>query len=139
MRFKKLYDDVEIAEYTHPGDAGLDLRSREEKVLSSGERYCFKIGLAFEIPDGYVGLIWDRSGLSLKEGLKTLGGVVDAGYRGEIGVSLVNLSEKDVKIEKGDRIAQILVQKVENIELEETENLNETRRGGGGFGASGRK
>jgi dUTP pyrophosphatase len=139
INFKKLYDDVEPISYTHPGDAGLDLRSHEEMVLAPGVRHCFKTGIALEIPEGFVGLIWDRSGLSLKEGIKTLGGVVDCGYRGEIGVTLLNTSDKDVKIEKNDRVAQILIQKVEQVNLIEVDKLSSSQRGEGGFGGSGKK
>lgn len=139
IKFKKLDPGVEIAGYMHEFDAGFDLRSIEDKTLSPQERYLFKTGLALEIPKGYVGLVWDRSGLALKHGLTCLAGVVDAGYRGEIGVVLLNTSNEEFKVEKGDRIAQILFQPILQVELEEVDRLNETERGEGGFGGSGRK
>jgi len=139
IKIKKLYEDIQLPAYNKPGDAGLDLRSYEAKILKPGERYCFKTGLAFEIPEGYVGLVWDRSGMALKEGLKTMAGVVDSGYRGEIGVVALNTSDKDVVVEKNDRIAQILIQSVERAEIEEVEELTNSARGEGGFGASGKQ
>jgi len=139
IKFQKLFEDTNLPSYAHPGDAGMDLRSHEEKTLEPFERYCFKIGLAVEIPDGFVGLVWDRSGLSLKEGVKTLGGVIDSGYRGEIGVTLVNISNTNIKIEKDDRIAQLLIQPVEICEIREVKKLSDSARGEGGFGASGKK
>lgn len=139
IKFQKLHRDVELGDYAHPGDAGIDLRSYETKTLTPGERYAFETGLVLEIPEGFVGLVWDRSGLAVKEGLTCLAGVVDSGYRGEIKVVILNTSAKDVKIEKNDRIAQILIQPIMKIELEEAKKLSQTQRGKGGFGASGKK
>ena len=90
-----------------------------------------------ELPEGFVALVWDKSGLALKNGIKTMAGVIDSGYRGEIGIVLANLSGRDYKIEKGQKIAQMLVQKAERAEIEEVKNLNETPRGAGGFGSTG--
>lgn len=139
IKIKKLDQNVSLPSYAKLGDAGLDLRSNEDKVLLPGERYCFKTGLAFEIPEGFVGLVWDRSGMALKEGLKTMAGVVDSGYRGEIGIVALNTSDTEIKVEKGDRIAQILIQPVMRAEIEEIEELSESERGEGGFGGSGKK
>ena len=90
------------------------------------------------IPEGYVGLIWDKSGLSQKFGLKNLGGVVDSGYRGEIMVGIVNLGKEDYKFEPGQKVAQLLIQKVESPKIEEVENLEEGLRGENGFGSTGK-
>ena len=139
IQFQKLFDDTVLPTYTHVGDAGMDLRTREAKTLAPGERYCFKTGFAMAVPEGYVGLVWDRSGLALKEGLTCLAGVVDSGYRGEVGVVTLNTSDKDIKIEKGDRVAQMLIQPIEICDIIEADKLSESERGKGGFGASGKK
>ncbi len=91
-----------------------------------------------EIPEGYVGLIWDKSGLSHKYGIKSFGGVIDSGYRGEIHAGVMNLSDKYFKFEKENKIAQLLIQKVERVKFEEAEELSDTDRGRGGFGSSGK-
>ncbi len=139
IKFQKLSKDAILPTYAHPGDSGMDLRCLESKTLKPGERYCFKIGLAMQLPSGYVGLVWDRSGLAVKEGLTCLAGVIDSGYRGEICIVLLNTSKKPVKVEKGERIAQLLVQPVIQAKIKETKNLSKTARGKGGFGASGKK
>src|SRR3990172_2253686 len=112
IKFLKLKKEAVLPVYAHPGDAGMDLYSLENKNLKAGERYIFPTGLAIEVPKNYVGLIWERRGLATREGLVALGGVVDSGYRGEIGVALWNLSKKTVKISKNDRIAQFLIQPI---------------------------
>ena len=139
LRFLKLKKNAILPSYAHPGDAGSDLYSVEDKTLKSGERYIFGTGLAVEIPNGYVGLIWERSGLATREGLVALGGVIDSGYRGEIGVALWNLSKKSVTISKGDRIAQLLVQPVLSCKIKEASKLSNTKRGDGGFGSTNAK
>ncbi len=139
IKFQKLFPDVILPGYTHAADAGMDLRTREAKILAPGERYCFKTGFAMAIPDGYVGLVWDRSGLALKEGLTCLAGVVDSGYRGEVGVVALNTSDKNIEIEVNDRVAQMLIQPVEICEIEVVDELSNSERGEGGFGASGKK
>lgn len=127
-----------IPSYAHPGDAGLDLCARETITLKPGERAAIPTGLRFEIPEGYAGLIWDKSGLSIREGLKTLGGVVDAGYRGEVLVGMVNLGSKSYTFLRGHKVAQLLIQKVERVEIIEMEALDKTDRGEGGFGSTGK-
>ncbi|MCK4525364.1 MAG: dUTP diphosphatase [Candidatus Andersenbacteria bacterium] len=132
--------DAKIPNYAHQGDAGLDLYSVEENyVLKSGEHKGFATGIKMEIPQGYAGLIWDKSGLALKHCIKIMGGVIDSTYRGEIAVILINLGKKDYKVEKDAKIAQMLFQKIEKAEIEEVENLSDTQRGEGGFGSSGLK
>lgn len=139
IKFQKLFPDTILPTYANPGDAGMDLRTIESKILKAGERYCFPTGLSVAIPKNYVGLVWDRSGLALRDGLTCLAGVIDAGYRGEIGVVILNTGKKSVKIEKGDRVAQMLIQPVEICDIEIAEELLNSERGEGGFGASGKK
>lgn len=137
IRIKKLADDVQLPKYAHPGDAGMDLFSRETRTLEFGEPHLFKLGFATEIPEGYVGLIKDKSSLGSR-GITVLGGVIDYAYRGEYGVVLVNTSEREYLIKPGDKIAQLLIVPVVTAELEEVQELNKTRRGDGGFGSTGR-
>jgi len=137
IKIKKIYPDAIIPSYQRKGDAGLDLCAYEEYELKPGERHAFKTGIALELPNGYVALIWDRSGLAVKHGLTCLAGVVDANYRGEVMVCLLNTSKENYKVEKGHRIAQLLIQPVEQVELEETSELLETERGNGWSGSSG--
>ena len=102
-------------------------------------RHAVSLGFALEIPHGYVSRILDRSGMAIKNGIHCLAGVVDAGYRGEYKAIMINLGDEPYKIEKGDRIAQMLIQPVEICDIEEVESLSQTERGKGGFGASGKK
>jgi dUTP pyrophosphatase len=138
INIKKLNKEAIIPKHAHYNDAGLDLFAIDAFEMSPNERKSIPVGIAIEIPDGYVGLIWDKSGLSQKYGIKTFGGVIDAGYRGEICVGLMNLSNETFKFEKGHKIAQLLIQKVENIEFEEVQELNDTSRGQGRFGSTGK-
>lgn len=138
IKFKKLKEDAIAPNYAFEFDAGMDLFCSENTSVFVGERVQVSTGISMEIPEGYVGLIWDKSGLSHKSGLKTLGGVVDSQYRGEIKVGIINLSKEDFVFEKGQKVAQMLIQKVEQIDLLETENLSDTSRGDGGFGSTGK-
>lgn len=137
IKFRKLHDDVVLPRYAHPGDAGLDLYSRETRTLERGEPYLFKLGLAAELPEGYVAMICDRSSLGLK-GVRVLGGVIDAHYRGEWGVILVNLTSREVLIKPGEKIAQALLLPVASAHVEVVEELSKTARGAGGFGSTGK-
>lgn len=139
VNIKKLDLAVELPGYSRVGDAAMDIRSAEDYILKIGERKTLKTGLAFEIPEGYAGLVWDRGGMAAKHGIHTMAGVLDSNYRGELMIVLKNLSEEDFKIEKGDRIAQMLVQKVEICNFVEVESLTETERGEGRFSSSGIK
>ena len=139
IKFRKVKKQAILPKYAHSGDAGMDLYSLEDKILKSGERYNFSLGIAIEIPKNYVGLIWERSGLATREGVISLGGVIDCGYRGEIIVALWNLSRKTVKISQGERIAQLLIQPVIQAKIKQVKNLSETKRGANGFGSTGRK
>lgn len=138
IKIKKLHPEAKIPTYAHAGDAGFDVYAIESAVIPAGGRALLGTGIAMEIPDGYAGLVWDKSGLSNNHGLKTLGGVMDAGYRGEIKVGLINLGEKDYIIEAGNKVAQVVIQKVEHTEIKEVEELSDTTRGIGGFGSTGK-
>ncbi len=136
---KKLKPDAKLPSYAHPGDVGMDVYSLEDKVLKAGEHHIFFNGFSMEFPTGYAVIVKDKGGIS-KAGLHTMGGVYDAGYRGEYNVHLVNLSDKEYKVEKGDKIAQLIMYPVEIPEISETtEDLSESSRGEGRFGSTGRK
>jgi dUTP pyrophosphatase len=139
IKFLRLKKDAIIPKYAHPGDAGMDLYSLEDKILKSKERYGFNTGLSIEIPDGFVGLIWEKSGLAVKEGLMVLGGVIDSGFRGEIGIILFNSSNKTIRIEKNQKIAQLLIQPIITAKIREVTKLSDTSRGEGRFGSTGKK
>ena len=126
--------------YAHSGDAGADLRSREAKILKAGTRETFATGISIAIPNGYVALVHPRSGLAAKHGITVLNapGTVDAGYRGEIAVTLLNTSSEDFEIAEGDRIAQIVFQKFETADFISVERLPDTQRGAAGFGSTGK-
>ena len=137
IRIKKLSEDALLPKYAGPREAGMDFHANEEVILQPNERKLISTGIAMAIPNGYVGLLWDRSGLAAKHGLKTMGGVIDSTYRGEIKIILHNLSVQEFKVEKGMRIAQMLIQPVEQRELKEVQELDETERGEDGFGSTG--
>jgi len=138
LKIKKLNPDATAPSYAHPGDAGLDLYSCEDYLLRAGERHKFNLGISAEFEVGYVVLFWDKSGLSANFGLKSLGGVIDCGYRGEWALTLLNTSNQDYQIKKGDKIGQALIQPVVSAEIEESSELSDTARGAGGFGSTGR-
>jgi len=138
IRIRKLHADVIVPSYAHPGDAGLDVFSREDVTLASNERHIFALGFEAELPDGTVALVWDKSGLASKKGLKTMAGVIDASYRGEWFVTLHNTDVQAYQIRKGDKIAQILIQKVERAVIEESRTLQDSERASGTMGSSGR-
>ncbi|MCI6262554.1 MAG: dUTP diphosphatase [Olsenella sp.] len=140
LPIKRLDEDVELPSYAYEGDAGLDLRSAEDVVLKPFERRLVSTGLAIAIPDGYAGFVQPRSGLALREGLSMANtpGLIDAHYRGELKVCAINLDpEREIHITKGERIAQLVIQKVPRVSLMEVDSLDETDRGVGGFGSSG--
>lgn len=132
-----------LPSYETSASAGLDIRAfiEEKLTLSPGERKLIKTGLFLEIPEGYEAQVRPRSGLALKNGITVLNspGTIDADYRGEIGVILINHSSEIFEINSGDRIAQLVFAKVEQAVWFETESLNETERGQGGFGSTGKK
>jgi dUTP pyrophosphatase len=138
LNVKLLSPDAQPPKYAHDGDAGFDVFSCETYTLQPGERHTFKLGFAAEFDPGYVCLVWDRSGLAAKQGLTSLAGVIDAGYRGEYGVVVLNTSQQVVPVQKGDRIAQMLLQPVERADIQVVKELSDTSRQGGGFGSTGK-
>ncbi|MCB9802827.1 dUTP diphosphatase [Candidatus Nomurabacteria bacterium] len=137
IKVKKLKEQAVLPQMMRQGDAAFDLSSCENFLLKSNETKIISTGLALEIPENYVGNIRDRSGLAAKHGLHTLAGIIDSNYRGEIGVVMVNLSKEDYQIKIGDRVAQMLIQKIEVVDFEEVQELSETNRGENGFNSSG--
>jgi len=126
-----------LPEYGSAAAAGADLRASEAVTLPPGGRSAVPTGIHLELPPGHVGLVWPRSGLAVRHGIDTLAGVIDSDYRGEVRVVLVNHGRQEFRIEAGDRIAQLLVQKVERPAYERTAALETTSRGAGGFGSTG--
>ena len=139
IHIKKLHPNAIIRSYAHIHDAGMDLYASESMVIKAGERVLVPTGIAMAIPEGYVGLIWDKSGMAAKFGLKTMAGVIDAGYRGEVKIVMYNLSSLDYAVEKGMKVAQMLIQPVVQMPLMEVVELDATVRGEGGFGSTGLK
>ena len=137
---RRLSDDAVVPAYAHPGDAGADLCTTVDVRLPPGERALVPTGVAIALPDGLVALVHPRSGLAARCGLSIVNapGTVDAGYRGEIKVLLVNLDPReDIVLAAGDRIAQLVVQRFERARFVEVETLPESRRGEGGYGSTG--
>ncbi len=148
LKVKKLSENAFIPTRANEGDAGLDLYSVEDYTLKPGERKLFKTDIAMTIPPGHYGSIRDRSGNAYKKGLHVMGGVIDEIFRGNIGCILLNTNVVDhtffgvfnshdsIQINKGDKIAQIIIQKYYNFPIEEVDELEESVRGGKGFGSS---
>ena len=142
LPFKRLDPDASLPEQAHPGDAGLDLRSIEDVEVGPGERAMVRTGLAVAIPDGHAGLVLPRSGLASKHGLTLANapGLIDAGYRGELICSVVNLDRREsVKIVRGDRIAQFVIVAVPEVRPAWVDELPRSSRGEGGFGSTGKR
>ncbi|SES61482.1 deoxyuridine 5'-triphosphate nucleotidohydrolase [Olsenella sp. KH3B4] len=140
LPIKRLDPTVELPSYAYEGDAGLDLRSNEDVTLAPFERKLVGTGLAIAIPEGFAGFVQPRSGLALREGLSMANtpGLIDAHYRGELKVCAINLDpSKSIHIERGERIAQLVIKQVPAVSLQEVDELDETDRGVGGFGSSG--
>lgn len=137
----QLDPDLPLPRYAMPGDAALDLVAREDVTLPPGKRAAVPTGVALALPEGYAGFVQPRSGRALHEGLGVANtpGLIDSGYRGEIKVVAVNLdTEAPVEVRRGEKIAQLVVQKVENIHLDLSDELPPSSRGEGGFGSTGR-
>ena len=133
----KMSSEAVLPTRAHPNDAGLDLYCLEDAILAPEQGKTIRSGIAIAIPDGFVGLITDRSSLA-KKGIKTAGGIIDAGYRGEIHVILWNISTEEIRIQKGERMAQLLIMPIATPAVKEVTNLNTTSRGDRGFGSTGR-
>jgi len=136
----RLDDGAPIPVYAHPGDAGADLATMTDLEIEPGERVIVSTGIAVAIPEGYAGFVYPRSGLAARHGLTMVNspGVIDAGYRGEIKVCLINTDPRTpIQLERGDLVAQMVIQAVPRAEFFETEVLPESERGSGGYGSSG--
>ncbi|WP_024790658.1 MULTISPECIES: dUTP diphosphatase [unclassified Lebetimonas] len=140
LKVKKLSNEAIIPEYKSEEAAGFDLHSVEDIIIKPGERRLIKTALAFEIERGYEIQIRPRSGLAYKHGITVLNtpGTIDSDYRGEIKVLLINLSDEEFKIKKGERMAQAVVAPVVQAKIVEVDDLNDTKRGSGGFGSTGK-
>ncbi|HET7690568.1 MAG TPA: dUTP diphosphatase [Nocardioidaceae bacterium] len=137
---KRLDDDVPVPTYAHPGDAGADLTTTVDVELKPGERALVPTGISIAMPDGFVALVHPRSGLAAKFGVSIVNapGTVDAGYRGEIKVMLINLDPAEaVVLRRGDRIAQLVIQRFETAAFVEVDTLPDSVRGDGGYGSTG--
>ena len=139
LSIRRIDPAAQMPTYAHPDDAGMDVRSIEELTLEPGARALVHTGLVFQLPPDAEAQVRPRSGLALKHGVTVLNspGTIDAGYRGEVGVILVNLGQQPFKIEKGMKIAQVVVSRVEQAEIVEVQETDETDRGSGGFGSTG--
>lgn len=139
LSFKRVHPDAVLPAYAHPSDAGMDIRSVEELTIPVGKKALVHTGLVVNLPPAYEAQVRPRSGLALKAGVTVLNtpGTIDAGYRGEIGVILINLGENDFEVKKGDRIAQLVIAPVTQPTVVEATEIDETDRGSGGFGSTG--
>ena len=140
VKIKRLDPDVKLPSYAYEGDAGLDLRANVDVSIAPHERALIPTGLAISLPDGYAGFVQPRSGLALKRGLSIANtpGLIDAHYRGELKVIAVNLDPREtIRIVRGERIAQLVIQRVESVAWQVVDSLDGVDRGGG-FGHSGR-
>jgi dUTP pyrophosphatase len=136
LKVKRIHPEAKLPVYGHPGDAWLDLFAVVDRDVAPGEVFAVPTGIQIAVPAGHAGLVWDKSGISLK-GVHRLAGVVDAGYRGEVQVVLINLGTAPFPVRKGMKIAQLLVQPVAAVEIVEADSLDDTSRGEGGFGSTG--
>ncbi|MCZ2260606.1 dUTP diphosphatase [Sporosarcina sp. G11-34] len=141
LKMKKLIDDAKIPQYAHDGDAGMDLYSIEEKTINPGETVLIKTGIQIELPKNTEAQIRPRSGLALKHSITVLNtpGTIDEGYRGEVGVILINHGKQSFSVEKYMRIAQMVIKPVLRVDVIEVEELSFTVRSQGGFGSTGTK
>jgi dUTP pyrophosphatase len=135
--FKKLHPEAKLPSYGHPTDAGMDFFTLDEVILKPGEQKLIPTGLSIDLPIGYVAVFWDKSSLASQKGLKSLGGVIDSGYTGEMKIILINLSNTTQIIPKGAKFIQLLIQPVEHCEVEFVDEIATEGRGSGGFGSTG--
>jgi dUTP pyrophosphatase len=138
IKIKKLNTNLPTPFQAYAGDAGMDVYASVHTVLMPGECIAIPLGLSMEIPEGYYAYITDKSGLSIKHKLRTMGGVIDSNYRGEIHAGIINLSNTEYIFELGDKVAQMIIQKTEPVEFEEVNELSATDRGEKRFGSSGK-
>jgi dUTP pyrophosphatase len=136
----RLDPELPLPSYAHPGDAGADLCARQDVTLAPGERALVPTGISLALPEGYVALVHPRSGLAHRSGLSIVNapGTIDAGYRGEVQVCLVNLDPATpIELKRGDRIAQLVIQRFETATFVEADDLPDSARGAGGYGSTG--
>lgn len=138
LKIKQLDPELPVPSYAYDGDAAFDLYARETMEIKPGERIAMPSGVAMAIPAGYAGLVWDKGGISNKGGVKVLGGVFDTGYRGEVIIGLINLSQESYLFERGHKMAQMLIQKIEHVDIKIVDSLDDTERGENRFGSSGK-
>ncbi len=140
IKVKKINEHARLPEYAHPGDAGMDVFSAADMILQPGGSALIPTGIKIELPPDTEAQIRPRSGLALKDGITVLNtpGTIDEGYRGEVGIILINHSKKDFHITTGMKIAQMVIKPVFRAEIEEVDKLGETSRGEGGFGSTGK-
>lgn len=138
IKIKRLNPEAILPTYAHPGDVGLDLYALADHTLTPGERHVFDLGFAMEFDSGYAAIVKDKSSLPKNGGIHTMGGVFDAGYRGEYNVQLINLGQEPYEIKKGNKIAQLIIYPVIIADLEETDALSDSSRGDGRFGSTGK-
>ena len=140
LKFKRIHPDAVLPAYAHPSDAGMDIRSVADMTVPARGRALVPTGLVVLLPPLYEAQVRPRSGLALKHGITVLNtpGTIDSGYRGEIGVILFNSSDVDFQIKKGDRVAQVVIAPVTQPVIEEAQEIDETGRGAGGFGSTGK-
>jgi len=139
LRFKRIHPDAVLPSYAHPSDAGMDVRSVADLTIPPGARALVPTGLVMLLPPMFEAQVRPRSGLALKSGVTVLNtpGTIDSGYRGEVGVILMNLGAEPFHVKKGDKVAQIVIAPVTQPEIVETDSVDETDRGTGGFGSTG--
>jgi dUTP pyrophosphatase len=139
LKFKKVHSEAIIPKFAREGDAGLDIHALENYLLHPTNHTLVKTGLKMQIPQGYEAQVRPRSGLALKNKITLLNspGTIDSGYRGELGVIMINHGNKTFEIKKGDRIAQLVIAKHESPEIQEVNDLDNSERGEGGFGSTG--
>jgi dUTP pyrophosphatase len=142
LLIQQLDPELPLPRFAKPGDAGADLYARIDLILAPGERALMPTGIAIALPPGFAAFIHPRSGLAIRDGLSMVNapGTIDASYRGEVQVILVNMDTKNsISIKRGDRVAQLVVQRVENVQIVPVDALPGTERGAGGFGSTGKK
>lgn len=139
LKVKKLLKDAELPEYITDTDVGFDLRAAEDAEIEPGEQKTIPTGIAIEIPDDCVGLIRDRAGIITRMNVHTVAGTFDPAYRGEVSVVVVNFGDETACIEKGMRIAQMIILPIAKVKIKEVKKLGETKRGSKGFGSTGIK
>lgn len=138
IKLKRMRDNAKLPTYAHAGDVGMDVYATDSYELQPGERRVFDVGFGMEFPTGYAAIVKDKSSLPNHHGLHTMGGVYDAGYRGEYNVQLINLGQASVQIEEGQKIAQIVIFPIATATLTEVDELSESSRGAGQFGSTGK-